>query len=126
VIVVTKTGKHRRLAPNGDHFKRNSASCPVEKRKFRAETGGLAPLRFKFIIKSDRHWASAVPLKTESLRLACTDRSRILIGSCFFVTLSPLTGQQTANSRQNMTYGPKNSDKSLRVPDLIARLVEGK
>ena len=33
--------------PSGDHFKRNSVSCPVSKLKFLTETGGLAPLRFK-------------------------------------------------------------------------------
>ena len=62
----------------------------------------------------------------EAYRLACTDRLCILIGSRSFVTLSPLIGQQATFRRQNMTCGPKNSDKSLRVPDLIARLVEGK
>jgi hypothetical protein len=35
------------LAPIGKHLKRNSASCPVRKRKFCALTAGLAPLRFK-------------------------------------------------------------------------------
>jgi hypothetical protein len=70
--------------------------------------------------------ASAVPLTAEFLRPVRTARARILIRSRFFVTLSPLIGQQTTNSRQNMTYGTKNSDKSLRVPDLIDRLVVGK
>ena len=60
------------------------------------------------------------------LRSARIGRNRILIGSRFFVTLSPLIGQPATNSRQNMTYGPKNSDKSLRVTDLIDRLVVGK
>ena len=35
-------------------------------------------------------------------------------------------GQQATIRRQNINCGPKNSDKSLRVPDLIARLEEGK
>jgi len=37
------------------------------------------------------------------LRSDRIERQRILIGSRFFVTLSPLIGQQTTNSRQNMT-----------------------
>ena len=40
--------ENRLLTLNGDHFKRNSAICPVRKRKLHAETGGLAPLRFKW------------------------------------------------------------------------------
>lgn len=50
----------------------------------------------------------------------------ILIGSRFFVTLSPMVGLLATNRWQNMTCRPKNSDKSLHVPDLIDRPVIGK
>ena len=50
------THRHR-LLPNGLHFKRHSASCPVLARRFLAQTGRLAPFRFMWQTKLTAIWS---------------------------------------------------------------------